>query len=178
MRPFSCIGWSGGGQCADGKCKMKKLTMCIAAMLLAAATAWGWGETLREKVIDGRTFSYRFYWNDNGYTNVSIYAISPQDGDIVIPARIDDTDNVGLGSITIGYSQHHDIAGPGTTSVHLPPSATGIPAYCFQGCANLTNINLECVTWFGMLSRRTRISRLVRIGVHLINPLHSATACR
>ena len=126
--------------------------MCIAAMLLAAATAWGWGETLREKVIDGRTFSYRFYWNDNGYTNVSIYAISPQDGDIVIPARIDDTDNVGLGSITIGYSQHHDIAGPGTTSVHLPPSATGIPAYCFQGCANLTNINLECVTWFGMFA--------------------------
>ena len=154
MRSFSCMrGGLRDSFCASEKdTVMKKLMVGIAAMLLATATAWGWGDYMREKVIDGRTFSYRFFWTDDGYTNVIIYAISPQDGDVVIPSRIDDTDNVGLGTITIGSSQHQDIAGPGTTSVHLPPSATYIPDYCFQGCANLTNINLECVTKFGIFA--------------------------
>ena len=130
---------------------MKKPVACIfAAILLATSTAWGWGDQSREKVIDGRTFSYRYRWDDGGHSNVTIYAISPQDGDIVIPSRIDDCDNVGLGTIVVGWSEYQNIAGPGTTSVRLPRSATHIPNYCFQGCGNLTNINLECVTTYGM----------------------------
>ena len=121
--------------------KLRAWTL-VACTMFATANATTWEKS---SVIGDRTFEYR--WSaGTGYTNVSIYAIAPTEGDIVIPETLEGGPVVGFLRRSTGMLS---VSGPDTTSVRLPKTVTHICDSAFKNCGSLTNINLECVNHFG-----------------------------
>ena len=108
--------------------KLRAWTL-VACTMFATANATTWEKS---SVIGDRTFEYR--WSaGTGYTNVSIYAIAPTEGDIVIPETLEGGPVVGFSKSSTGLLS---VSGPDTTSVRLPKTVTYIGNSAFKNCGN------------------------------------------
>ena len=112
---------------------MRKLLLSL-VMMLTAASAWA-----QMGYVEQGGLRFSLWDSDPKYAQVEAPASGTYSGEITIPSVVSD----GVEDYTVKYIGGNAFKESAVTKVTVPSSVTHILGSAFQGCANLTEVNLS-----------------------------------
>ena len=113
---------------------IKKLMMFVVAAMAAMAAMGAWSVTYTTE-IDGSTWSYTLSIAPDMTTNATITAVTPADGVLVVPSKVDGYRVIVIGD-TVGKNCD------GITSLYIPDLVQTIGRGAFSNCGLLGDVTI------------------------------------